>query len=102
MYSDDAEFWHPLFVVKGREQIFGAHMFWASINRRTNAHIKRIGTSHGHWTLCGDLKPPSGHLLLSVHALRFSKYVAKSVKTYLTTSALLWHLWKHRCLPVLM
>ena len=43
MYSEDAEFWHPLFIVKGKRNIFGAHMFWASINRRTKAHIQRIG-----------------------------------------------------------
>ena len=43
MYSDNAEFWHPLFVVKGKENIFGAHMFWSFINRKTNARVKRIG-----------------------------------------------------------
>lgn len=43
MYSDDAEFWHPLFMVKGRDNIFGAHMFWAIINRKTHARVKRIG-----------------------------------------------------------
>ena len=43
MYSDDAEFWHPLFIVKGRDNIFGAHMFWSFINRKTNARVKRIG-----------------------------------------------------------
>lgn len=43
MYSEDAEFWHPLFVVKGKERIFGAHMFWSCINRKTSAKVKRIG-----------------------------------------------------------
>ena len=43
MYSDDAEFWHPLFMVKGRNNIFGTHMFWAIINRKTHARVKRIG-----------------------------------------------------------
>lgn len=43
MYSDDAEFWHPLFVVKGKENIFGAHMFWSFINRKTHARVKRLG-----------------------------------------------------------
>ncbi|KAL3150047.1 hypothetical protein ABBQ38_013397 [Trebouxia sp. C0009 RCD-2024] len=42
MYSENAEFWHPLFIVKGRENIFGAHMFWSCINRKTNARVKRI------------------------------------------------------------
>ena len=43
MYSEDAEFWHPLFIVRGKENIFGAHMFWSFINRKTNAKVKRIG-----------------------------------------------------------
>ena len=43
MYSSDAEFWHPLFIVKGRDNMFGAHMFWSFINRKTNARVKRIG-----------------------------------------------------------
>ena len=43
MYSETAEFWHPLFIVKGRQNIFGAHMFWSCINRKTNARVKRIG-----------------------------------------------------------
>ena len=43
MYSEEAIFYHPLFVVKGKENIFGAHMFWASINRKTDARVKRIG-----------------------------------------------------------
>lgn len=42
MYSEEAIFYHPLFVVKGKENIFGAHMFWASINRKTDARVKRI------------------------------------------------------------
>lgn len=52
MYAEDAEFWHPLFVVKGRKNIFGAHIFWSSINRRTNAHIQRIGVTlpHALWS----------------------------------------------------
>ena len=43
MYSETAEFWHPLFMVQGRNNIFGAHMFWSCINRKTNARVKRIG-----------------------------------------------------------
>jgi hypothetical protein len=43
MYSEEAEFWHPLFIVRGKENIFGAHMFWSFINRKTNAKVKRIG-----------------------------------------------------------
>lgn len=43
MYSENAEFWHPLFIVRGRENIFGAHMFWSCINRKTSARVKRIG-----------------------------------------------------------
>ena len=45
MYSEEAEFWHPLFIVKGKENIFGAHMFWSFINRKTNAKVKRIGNA---------------------------------------------------------
>ena len=50
MYSEDAIFYHPLFVVKGKENIFGAHMFWASINRKTDARVKRIGLFLGMLT----------------------------------------------------
>lgn len=52
MYSEEATFWHPLFIVQGKENIFGAHMFWASINRKTSANVRRIG-----------LQPALAHLL---------------------------------------
>ena len=56
MYSDDAEFRHPLFVVKGKENIFGAHMFWSLINRKTAAHVKRVGMASSLPTNCCKCK----------------------------------------------
>lgn len=43
VYHDQADFWHILFVVKGKRNIFGAHYLWNLINSKTEASIKRLG-----------------------------------------------------------
>lgn len=95
MYSEEAEFWHPLFIVKGKENIFGAHMFWSFINRRTNAKVKRIVLGENDDLVMVDLEqqywpylwhpawPPLAiwvHVILTLKKAdtdRFSKVIVK-------------------------
>lgn len=90
MYSDNAEFWHPLFIVRGRENIFGAHMFWSFINRKTEARVKRLGgllglaaalalsvpLQHAYMLLPGPSKTERLHQAHTPQAIMHGCYVA--------------------------
>jgi hypothetical protein len=45
LYKEDAEFWHPFCIVRGRENIIGVWQFWCSINSYLRANIRRTVVS---------------------------------------------------------
>ena len=43
MYAPDAEFWHPLAIVRGHKRIAGIYQLWCTLNRRVEADVTRVG-----------------------------------------------------------